>query len=74
MKRRQEFIVFYRINYKSGKTYETKDVVTALTEFGAREVIEWLKKGLNITILSITPTYKYVGTAINSNNKILGDY
>ena len=72
-RRHQEFIVKYSINYPSGKKWITEKSVYAYSELGARDTIEWLRSGRDITIISITPTYKYVGFPEYPDNHCVGD-
>jgi hypothetical protein len=73
MKKRQIFQVKFSINYPSGKKWiGTKDVF-ALSEYGAIEMIKWLKSSYNVFIISVN-SLGYVGSPIYENKSILGDF
>ena len=76
MYRRKIFIVDYIIQYGSGKQYREKKQVYALTKFGAESCLLWLKSryGLDIIVLSVTDTGKYVGRPIQEDRSIFGDF
>jgi hypothetical protein len=71
---RQIFTVSYNIFYNSGANYKgTRDVI-AISESGAIDIIKWLFKVRNITIISVIPTFKYIGAPIIPDYEVLGDY
>ncbi len=72
--KRQYFVVQFIIKYKNGKFWVGSRKVTALTDFGAREVVKWIYKDRDIKITSVEPTYKYVGSPISKDYSILGDF
>lgn len=74
MKQRQIYIVKYSINYPSGKKYQTKENVLALSEYGARCKIEWLHSNRELDIISINSTNKFIGSAIYEDIKTIGDF
>jgi hypothetical protein len=71
--RMQQFIVKYSINYLSEKKWVSKKEVFAITELGARDIIEWIHKGRDISIISVTPTYKYSPLAVYGDNHTVGE-
>ena len=72
-KRRQYFKVKYRFNYPSGKVWTDKKEVLAYSEVGASDVVKWMFKSKDITILSVEPKFKYAGKKIYPNNEVIGD-
>jgi len=73
LKRHEEFIVKYQINYKSGKKWVETKSVYAYSEFGAIDTIKWLNDNKSITIISIEKGYKYIGKAVFQSNHVLGE-
>lgn len=72
-RRQQGFIVKYRFNYPSGKSWTEERNCYAYSEIGARDTIEWIFKGRDISIISITPTGKYVWDYIYPTNHVIGE-
>lgn len=73
MKRRQKFEITYSINYESGKKWVDIKEVYALSEYGAIEMIKWIKSNYDISIISIV-TLGYVGNPIYEDRSTLGDF
>ena len=73
MKRRQIFQVQYSINYSNGAKWITIKDVYALSEYGAIEMIKWLKSSYDISIISIN-SLGYVGNPIYEDKNTLGDF
>ena len=71
---RQKFEVKYKIKYKSGKTWTDSQVVNAVTEYGAKEIIRWIFCKRDITILKTRALGQYVGFAIHPTHEVLGDF
>jgi hypothetical protein len=72
-KTRQIFQVKFSINYPSGKKWiDTRDVY-ALSEYGAIEIIKWLKSSSDISIISVK-SLGYVGSPIYGDRSTLGDF
>jgi hypothetical protein len=74
LRRRQNFIVKYSINYPSGKKWITEYKTDSYSEKGAVDIVKWLRSTRDITIISVEPTYEYIGEPIYPNNEILGDW
>jgi len=72
-KQQQEFIVKYEINYPSGKKFTTKLYCYAYSELGAIDTVKWLRKGKDISIISVETTGKRVGAYIYPTNHVLGE-
>jgi hypothetical protein len=72
--KRQIFKVNYHITYNSGANYKGTRDVLAISENGAIDIIKWLFKARNINIISVKPTFEYIGQPIMSDYKVLGDY
>ena len=72
-KRRQYFKVKYRFNYPSGKVWTAQKEVLAYSRAGASDVVKWIFSSRDVTILSIEPTFRYVGEEIYPNNEVIGD-
>jgi hypothetical protein len=72
-RKHQEFIVKYCINYPSGKKYFLEISCYAYSEIGASDTLKWLRKGRNITIISIIPTGKFVGDPVYPSNHVVGE-
>jgi len=73
MKKQQEFIVKYSINYPSGKKWVTERIAWGITELGAIDTIEWLHSNNNISIISVKATGKYSALAVYGNNHTVGE-
>ena len=73
MKRRTEYLIKYSINYDSGKKWITNRSVSALTEYGAIEIIKWLHSYKDISIINVE-IIGYVGLKIHENRQTLGDF
>jgi hypothetical protein len=73
MKKRQIFQVKYSINYPSGKKWVEIKNVYALSEYGAIEIIKWLKSSYDISVISVN-SLGYVGSPIYENKSVLGDF
>jgi hypothetical protein len=69
----QKFIVKYSINYSSGKKWVTQQEVWGITEIGAKDVIYWLNKNKDISIISVDPTFEYSALAIYGDNHTVGE-
>ena len=69
----QKFIVKYSINYSSGKKWVTQQEVWGITEIGAKDVIYWLNKNKDISIISVDPTFEYSALAIYGDNHTAGE-
>lgn len=72
--KRQIFKVNYNITYNSGANYKSTRDVLAISENGAIDIIKWLFKTKNIIIISVKPTFEYIGQPIIADYKVLGDY
>lgn len=72
--KRQIFKVSYNITYNSGANYKSTRDVLAISENGAIDIIKWLFKTKNIKIISVKPTFEYIGQPIIADYKVLGDY
>jgi hypothetical protein len=72
--KRQIFKVNYNITYNSGANYKATRDVLAISENGAIDVIKWLFKTRKINIISVKPTFEYIGQPIIANYEVLGDY
>ena len=72
--KRQIFKVNYNITYNSGANYKATRDVLAISENGAIDIIKWLFKTRNINIISVKPTFKYIGQPIIADYEVLGDY
>jgi hypothetical protein len=73
MKKRQIFQVKFSINYPSGKKWIGIKDVYALSEYGAIEMIKWLKSSYDISVMSVN-SLGYVGSPIYENRSVLGDF
>jgi len=73
MKKRQIFQVKFSINYKSGIKWVSIKDVYALSEYGAVQMIKWLKSDYDISIISIN-SLGYVGNPIYEDKNTLGDF
>ena len=73
MKKRQIFQVRFCVNYSSGKKWIDIEDVCALSEYGAIEMIKWLKSPYDISIISVN-SLGYVGSPIYENRSVLGDF
>jgi hypothetical protein len=73
MKKRQRFQVKYCINYASGKKWIDIKEVYAITEYGAIEIIKWLKSPYEVSIMSVN-SLGYVGGLIYEDRSTLGDF
>lgn len=73
-KKRQIFIVDFVIHYNSGATYKNNKEVLSITDNGAIDIVQWLFKAKNMDIISVKPTFKYIGEPIIPDYKVLGDY
>jgi hypothetical protein len=72
--KRQIFKVNYIITYNSGSNYRATRDVLAISENGAIDIIKWLFKTSNINIISVKPTFEYIGQPIIADYEVLGDY
>jgi hypothetical protein len=73
MKKRQEFQITFTINYPSGEKWTSTQCISALSEYGAIEVLKWLKSPYNISVVSVN-ILGYVGYPIHENRSVLGDF
>jgi hypothetical protein len=53
MERIRHYKVKFSVNYPSGAKWVNEKEVIALSEYGAKEFIKWLKAPRNITFISI---------------------
>jgi len=74
MVKRQKFLVKWRIDYPSGKSWYDYKIVIAVTERGAEDVVLWLYANYDITIISVKNTGEYIGGYIEPSRQVLGDY
>jgi hypothetical protein len=72
--KRQIFKVNYNVTFDSGQNYSSTRDVLAVSEIGAIDIIKWLFKTRNIIIISVKPTFKYIGEPIITDYNVLGDY
>jgi hypothetical protein len=73
MKKRQIFQVKFSINFPSGKKWIGMKNVCALSEYGAIEMIKWLKSSYDISVMSVN-SFGYVGSPIYEDRSTLGDF
>jgi hypothetical protein len=73
MTQRQRFQIKYRINYASGKSFQTTQQVHAVSRQGAIDMVKWLRCGKDISILSVD-SLGYFGSEIVPDYTTLGDY
>jgi hypothetical protein len=71
--RMQKFIVKYSINYPSGKKWFTERKAYGITELGAIDVIKWIHKNNEISIISVEPTYEFSALAVYGDNHTVGE-
>ena len=75
MQKRQIFLITYSINYPSGKKYIVKNSeYIAITEYGAKQLLKWIRSDSDISIIKVEPTYKYIGEYIKPDFTSLGDF
>ena len=72
-RRHQEFVVKYKINYPSGKSFTASYTGYSYSEIGAEDIVRYLRKGRNISIISITPTGKFAKFSSYPDNHCAGD-
>ena len=73
-RKRQIYKVTYKVTFNSGANYKcTRDVI-AISENGAIDIVKWLLKARNINIISVKPTFEYIGQPIITDYQVLGDY
>jgi hypothetical protein len=73
MKKRQIFQVRFCINHASGSKWIGIKDVYALSEYGAIQMIKWLKSSYDVSIMSVN-SLGYVGSPINEDKSTLGDF
>jgi hypothetical protein len=73
MARMNEYIVKYTIKYKSGKNWNTIRKVFGITKQGAIDVINWLHKNKNVSIISINETGNISKESHYGNNHTVGE-